>query len=234
MARAIARAKEVPLMHINIRRKLDMAVRVRDFCQSHPDPNEGYILAVARLDVCIRRADAMAEQQIQGRQVVAGAVRTITDLREELYAGLSLLAGLMPVASAEDPGLSGAILRPDIHGSHDRFVTFCRVAAETAQRQQELFSRLGMPPEFLEQFRTLLDRYDEMINQHHAGRGAHVGATAELSAVTDEIMRLVRQLDALNRFRFKHDPELLAAWKSARDVAWPRRGRNNVSGERTA
>jgi hypothetical protein len=34
-------------------------------------------------------------------------------------------------------------------------------------------------------------------------------------------MLIVRQLDALNRFRFRKDAESLAAWKSARDVAWP-------------
>jgi len=40
-------------------------------------------------------------------------------------------------------------------------------------------------------------------------------------AVTSEIMLIVRQLDALNRFHFRKDAESLAAWKSARDVAWP-------------
>jgi hypothetical protein len=39
--------------------------------------------------------------------------------------------------------------------------------------------------------------------------------------VTSEIMLTVRQLDALNRFHFRKDAESLAAWKSARDVAWP-------------
>jgi hypothetical protein len=52
----------------------------------------------------------------------------------------------------------------------------------------------------------------------HAGRAA---ARAELEAVTAEVMLIVRQLDALNRFRFRSDAESLAGWKSARDVAWP-------------
>jgi hypothetical protein len=34
-------------------------------------------------------------------------------------------------------------------------------------------------------------------------------------------MRIADQLDALNRFRFGQDAELLAAWKSVRDIAWP-------------
>lgn len=51
--------------------------------------------------------------------------------------------------------------------------------------------------------------------------GVLIGARAELVAVTAEVMLIVRQLDALNRFRFRKDAESLAAWKSARDVAWP-------------
>ena len=39
--------------------------------------------------------------------------------------------------------------------------------------------------------------------------------------VVAEIMDLVRQLDTINRFRFRDDAESLAAWRSARNVAWP-------------
>jgi hypothetical protein len=59
------------------------------------------------------------------------------------------------------------------------------------------------------------------VNEKHNGRAAHVGARAELDAVTSEIMLDVRQLDALNRFFFRNDAEALGAWKSARNVAWP-------------
>jgi hypothetical protein len=34
-------------------------------------------------------------------------------------------------------------------------------------------------------------------------------------------MLTIRQIDALNRFYFRTNAESLAAWKSARDVAWP-------------
>lgn len=36
------------------------------------------------------------------------------------------------------------------------------------------------------------------------------------------IMSLVRHLDALNKHRFRDDAERLSAWKSARNVHWPR------------
>ena len=57
------------------------------------------------------------------------------------------------------------------------------------------------------------DRYEQALNEQHAGRAAHVGARAELEAVTADIMLIVRQLDALNRFRFRKDAQSLAAWK---------------------
>jgi hypothetical protein len=40
-------------------------------------------------------------------------------------------------------------------------------------------------------------------------------------AVSAELMHLVRQLDALNEFRFRNDAEALGAWRSARNVPWP-------------
>jgi hypothetical protein len=78
-----------------------------------------------------------------------------------------------------------------------------------------------MPVGFVEELDASLDRYEQALNQQHAGRAAHVGARAELEAVTSEIMLTIRQIDALNRFYFRTNAESLAAWKSARDVAWP-------------
>jgi hypothetical protein len=91
----------------------------------------------------------------------------------------------------------------------------------TTLSHRELLLRYGLPETFLEELGAALDRFEHVLNEKHAGRAAHVGARAELGAVSAEIMLIVRQLDALNRFRFRNDAESLAAWKSARDVAWP-------------
>ena len=88
----------------------------------------------------------------------------------------------------------------------------------------------GMPENFIEELNAALDRYEQSLNQQHAGRAAHVGARAELEAVTADIMVIVRQIDALNRFHFRRDAESLAAWKSARDVAWPSQEKEEPAG----
>ena len=54
------------------------------------------------------------------------------------------------------------------------------------------------------------------------GRRAHVGASADLDIVADEIVQVVRVMDALNQVRFADDGELLRAWESAANVVTPK------------
>ena len=209
-------------MQINIRRKLDMAGRVRDFCRTHTDAkNSGYTAAVARLEDRLTRAEALARQEVAGHQAVAGAVANKLHIRLDIHKTIALLAGLAGPASREEAELTKGIARPDVNGSHQAFLTRSRVAAATGSSHKDLLIRYGMPETFLEELGSALDRFEEALNQKHNGRAAHVGARAELEAVTAEVMLIVRQLDALNRFHFRADAESLAGWKSARDVAWP-------------
>lgn len=76
-----------------------------------------------------------------------------------------------------------------------------------------------------------LDQFDAAVEQGLAGRQAHVGAGAELHAVANEIVQIVRVMDGLNRYRFGQDAEALAAWESASNVAGsPRAGMNGRPG----
>lgn len=211
-------------MEYVIRRKLDMARRVRDFCRTHPDQNPGYTDAVARLEDRLARAEALAQQEVAGRLTVAGAVAHKEQLRQDIQLTVALLAGLAGPAAQEEPELAVGTPRPGVHLNHQTFLTRARVAVDTASAHRELLLRYGMPENFIAELSAALDRFEQALNEKHAGRAAHVGARAELRAVTAEIMLIVQQLDALNRFRFRKDAESLAAWRSARDVAWPGSG----------
>jgi hypothetical protein len=209
-------------MNYSIRRKLDMAGRVRDFCRTHPDPkNPGYTAAVARFEELVARAEALAQQQVSGRLTVSGAAVNTHELRKEIRATIRLLAGLARAAAEEEPELEVVIERPSINASHQMFLTQARVAEANATTHRDLLTRYGMPENFLEEFKRQLDEFEEVINDKHAGRAAHVGARADLHAVGSEFMRVVGRLDAINGWRFRKDAESLAAWNSARDIAWP-------------
>ncbi len=137
---------------------------------------------------------------------MSGAIASRAVLREEIADTLALLAG---------------VARPDTSASNQSFLTRARVAAATALAHRELLQRYGIPDSLPDDLGLKLDGFEAALNDKHAGHTAHVGANADLEAVTAEIMQLVRQLDALNRFRFRNDPESLGAWRSARNVAWP-------------
>ena len=209
-------------MNAHVRRTLDMAARVRDFCRTHPAPNPGHAAAVAQLEERLARAEALADQQVAGQVAVSGAVVNKEQLREEIYDNLGLLAGLARPAAREEAELAVGFARPRLKLSHQAFLTQARVAAANGSAHRDLLIRYGMPETFLEELAGALDRFEQSLNDKHSGRAAHIGARAELGAVSAEIILKVRQLDALNRFSFRKDAESLAAWKSARDVAWPR------------
>ncbi|MGH7510779.1 MAG: hypothetical protein ACREMZ_15090 [Gemmatimonadales bacterium] len=68
-----------------------------------------------------------------------------------------------------------------------------------------------------------LDQFDKVVEQGAEVRRAHVSASAELDVIAEEIMHLVRMMDALNRFRFAAVAEVLAEWESVRNVIGPPR-----------
>jgi hypothetical protein len=63
-----------------------------------------------------------------------------------------------------------------------------------------------------------LEKYDKAVLQGAQGRRQHVGASADLDTVADEIVQVVRLLDGYHRLQFGRDPELMAAWESASSV----------------
>ena len=80
----------------------------------------------------------------------------------------------------------------------------------------------GLSTAQLDGLATLLTRFEEATDLANAGRRHHVGARAELGAISAELTRVNGVRDVLNQTRFRDDPNLLAGWDSARSLAWPR------------
>ena len=49
-----------------VRRRLEMAVRVRDFMRAHPSTDANYAAVLAQLEELIARLEALAKQQQDG------------------------------------------------------------------------------------------------------------------------------------------------------------------------
>ncbi len=117
-----------------------------------------------------------------------------------------------------------------------RIGTFRRVIRTTAdlfKTREEFFLSHGKPPTVPAGLTQSVEKYEAAVQQTFAASRAHVGANAELDELAAGILTVVQQLDGMNHFRFRDDPEKLAAWISARDVPWPHPARKPAPSDGT-
>lgn len=209
-------------MDAKSRRKIEMGKSALEFSRSHPDTSAGYTAALARLEDRLTRADQIASQQMDGLRDVRAASERKVELRRVLKnAHLAHVAQVGKVAAREAPDLAQKfVFRPGTT-TFLAFRTAARGMAAEAQTHKEVLVKHGLAETVLDNLMQALDQFDAAVEQGLEGRQAHVGASAELRSVADEIVQIVRVMDGLNRYRFINDAELLAAWESASNVAGP-------------
>ena len=196
-----------------------MAVRVRDFSRAHPSADANYAPVLARLEDRVTRMEALAKQQQGGYLATRSSASRRRGLRRRLHHELLRhLVTVAEVAASEEPALAEKFRLPPGNGSHEAFRTFARKMLEQGQAQRELLAKHGLADRLLEDLAAAVDQFDASVAETNEGRRGHVGARAELDAVSDEVMQLVEMLDGLNRYRFGREAEMLAAWESARHV----------------
>ena len=90
--------------------------------------------------------------------------------------------------------------------------------AEAAEKWKDVFVQHGLPAEFIDQLKAAALALENARTAKTESNRRRVTATA---AVADQVKRgrkAVRVLDAILRPRLAKDPELLAAWRSAKRV----------------
>jgi hypothetical protein len=100
--------------------------------------------------------------------------------------------------------------------------------ASAAEAHKETLAKYGFALPVLQEFGRMLDEFDAAVALGNDGRTAHLGATRELKAVAQEIVRTVRVMDGPNRQRFADDGQLLGSWLGASRVLGRRRAGTEV------
>jgi hypothetical protein len=131
---------------------------------------------------------------------------------------LSHLSQVAKAAAREVPEVAEKFkLRPRAT-TYLGFRTAARGMEAEAQARQELLVKHGLVETVLEDLTQALAQFDAAVDSSAEGRAAHVGASAELSAIADEVVQCVKMMNGLNRYRFRGAPELLAGWESVSSV----------------
>jgi hypothetical protein len=202
------------------RRKLEMGARAFIFSCVHPDPSPGYQALLARLEDRLKRATELALQQRNGMSDVRSAATSKRDLRRMVRrAHLAHLAQVARMAGRELPELRELFV---LRRGTIPYLTFQTTAhgmsAEAKNRREELV-QYGLADTVLESLARALEDFDRAVELGMQGREAHVGASAELDVVADEVVAIVKGMHGVNLVRFAHQPELLASWESVSHVA---------------
>jgi hypothetical protein len=206
-------------MRARTRRKLEMGVRVLEFSRQHPDPSPGYVAAATRLEERLARAGELARQQLDGVSEVHASTARKRDLRRMMKLGhLNHLISVAQVASVEDSELLQKFDFPNGANSYLSFQTAAAGIAAEAESRKELLVKHGLSEDVLSGLKVAIDQFESAVEQGAAGRLAHVGASAQLVTIADEVVQVVKVMNGLNRVRFAGDSELLAAWESATNV----------------
>jgi hypothetical protein len=209
-------------MNTAVRIKLEMAARIRTWVRAHPEPTDLYTSGLTRLEELTTRAEALAQQQRNGRGVVTESVRQRRALRRNIQQEpLRHLTRIARAAAAKQTGVDARFKLPPTSANNQAFLTAARDMATEAAAHRELLQRYGMADDFLVALTTALDQYELAVQAAAHGKSAHVGARADLQAVTEELMQLIDDFDAMYQYRYRAEPEQRAAWDSARNVAWP-------------
>lgn len=206
-------------MDAKSRKKVEMGSHALDFSRAHPDQSPGYTAAVNGLEERLARVDRLTAQQREGTLEVRAATARKLELRRTMrQAHLSHLARVAEVAAKEVPELAQKLVMKPGFSTYQAFRTAARGMAAEAQGQKEVLVKHGLVESVLDSLVQSLDQFDAAVERASAGRQAHVAASAELRAVANEIVQIVRVMDGLNRYRFLGDAALLAAWESASNV----------------
>ncbi len=207
-------------MDEHIRLKLGMAEGALNFCLGHAEGDPAITPVADRLGIMVGRTKELLEQHRRG--VIAGttAVDDKVTLRVAIEEGLAALAGIARTASKTVPGISIHRRLPRPHASELTLLTNARVAVGEATANKEKLVPFGLDDAMLQAVSADVEGFSAAMARQRTAKAQQVGARQDLKAISSEIITVVKNLDALYRVRYKKNPELRAAWKSARNVAW--------------
>ncbi len=215
----------------DVRRKLEMAARVRDFHRAHPFMDPSHQALAVRIGELLTKAQDLAVQEQAGRMGSKAATRHRRALRQVLErAMIRYLSRVADLAAYEAPDLAGRFRLPGRRSANAAFIARAWDLVNLAREHQELLGRYGLGAGQLDEVVDALNRFEAATERANAGRRSHVGAHAQLNEVARQLMELLGPIDVLNRYRFAAHAEQLAAWRSARNVLGPFRSKQRAIG----
>lgn len=202
------------------RSRLSSFQRVQEFLTQHPLSEVPATLGAqaTELNDVIARLSSDAVDQEAGSRFVRVHAESQRKLRGALYT-----EHMQPISRVArevfgTTGMDRAFRMPKNARVNQPLIAAAGAMAEAAEKEKDVFVKHGLPQDFIEQLQASATALDTARNAKTVSARRRITATA---AVQDQLQRgrkAVRLLDAILKPRLAKDPELLAAWRSAKRV----------------
>jgi len=200
-------------------RRLNMAVRVRDFCDTNPSADPSFVSVLGRLKEAINRMVALGSRQVSGLLSRHASTVNRREIRRRLRNDLlPHLRTIAQDASVEKPTLAQEFEIPTHNLSSARFHAAAKAMLDKGVAEKELLVKHGLSDKLLDDLATALAEFEASITVTNTSREDHISARAALKDGSEELLQLVDMMDGINRYRFRNDPHLMVAWDAAKHV----------------
>ncbi|MBI3399836.1 MAG: sigma 54-interacting transcriptional regulator [Acidobacteria bacterium] len=168
-----------------------------------------------------------AATQVSGRSAAREASSSKAAARAALRGALRAISRTARALALDTPGLDNKFRLPFTYGSQ-ALLNAGRAFAQDARPLAAEFVAHSLPPTFLKDLDTDIQRFEAAIREHAAGIGAHVAARAAIDAAIEGGLTAIQRLDAIVLNRLRDDPAMLAVWERARHVERQPRVKNGA------
>ncbi len=216
-----------------IRRKLTMARRALEFAQANPSTDASWTGVVSRLGELADRADALDQEQTQGRAARRTAVASRRALRDRIRADyLRHLVTTAGVAFKDATAAPKEFRMPRNGGpTYQQFGSAAHAMLTAATPIRDQLVSAGLGETLLDELTTALAEFDAANAAERSARRVHMTARSAIEELGHALVEQVQLLDGLLRPRIRKDPTLAPPWERIRTLEGPERaGRAQVVG----
>ena len=107
---------------------------------------------------------------------------------------------------------------PSGNATNSSFVTSGKSLVAVAEGQKELLAQEGMSATLLDELTKMVAEFEIILEAVRTARREHIGARADLEVITAELLKVVKVLDGITRYRFGMNPEMMAEWGAVKQV----------------
>ena len=205
------------------RNQFDMMMRVGDFGDTHAPDFPATSLGgqkFAAIAGVVDELNTHGAAQAGGKGAAQASTQAIRAGRADIRQKMIALRETATVMEEISPGISANFRVPRTNGDQ-ALISSARASISTATPFKSEFLKREMPATFLEDLVGTIDKFENDVNEKNAHREKHVTATAAIKDALKRGVKLVRDLDAIVRNKYRNDPATLAAWESATHVPRP-------------